>query len=434
MPQRVKDNEAAPMVATWNRYDPGGVLAGRMPHRAGLLCCFACLAGGASAQSTSSAPEPPALRAQAGLQAILRSGQPTPLDALTLSGRRDFLREMRWRDGKLVGFGSAPLVRELDHAQLAAILHFLDSAEYLPLLDAQLVGPPLRLPAPSMRLAAALAALRETAEEDDARRARMVSAVTATATPAVAQRYAELFRSFRDPAIQRTRTSGDLLALFDAAALTVGRNPASFALDDMLRVHAELATRGVATGRTLDRNVIDALLGARRFDAARAFGATRPHLANVPVPHAVDRLGPGFDGRSAFDYDAARNVLTRVALPSPGGMELVMVVGAGCHNSDNALAALHEDVALQGRLRNLNFKVVTAPNGPVGTALLARWNSDHPALPIRVPYSVREWRAIEGPGVPAFYLLRNGRLVDQRIGWPPEGKVLLGELIDETMR
>lgn len=412
--------------------DTGKAVSRLTRLRAGLLACLCCLVGGTWGQTD--APASPVARTQDGLRALLRSARPTPLDALTPYGRRELIRQMSWRDGKLVGFGSAPLIRELDHAQLAAVLRFLDSADYLPMLGEQLVGPPLRLPAPSARWEQAIVSLRRAAQEDDARRVRAITGVTTTEAAATARRYKELFGARAGPATLAARPTGDLLVLFDAAALTAGRSPGTTALDDMLRLHGEFVARGVATGRTIDRNVFDALLAAHRFDQARAFAATRAHLAGVPVPLTVDRLGPDYQGRSAFEFDAARNVLTRVALPAPVGSELVMVVGAGCHNSANALAALHADAALQGRLQGMHLTLVTAPNAAIETGLLTRWNAAKPTMPMRVPYSAHEWRAIGGRGVPAFYLLRNGELVDLRIGWPANGKALLGELLDAAAR
>ncbi|TFW28252.1 hypothetical protein [Massilia horti] len=373
---------------------------------------------------------PAAVHTQEALRAALASGKPTPLDALTPYGKREAIRRMVWRENKMVSFSYVPLTRELDHEQLAAVLRFLDLDYYLPMLDNRLVGPPLRLPAPSEQVEQDLHLLRQFEDEDHARRAEATAPATEIGAPAVLRRYQELFGARLNPATLTAQPLGDLLPLFDAAALAANDNPASPALDDMLWVHRELTARGIDTRRTLDYGVLYAMLAARRFEQARAFAATRPHLADLPIPQVVDPLGSGFKGRSAFAYDAQSNTLTRQALPSPSGTELVMVVGAGCHNSDNALQAIHDDAALQARLRGANLLLVSAPNAPIETHLITEWNAANPAMPIRAPFSVQEWQAIEVTGIPSFYLLRNGKVVDQRKGWPDEGKAELVKLID----
>jgi len=396
--------------------------------------CLCCLASSAGAHSPTGAPAPAIVRSERDLLAALESIEPTPLDALTGYGKREFIREMRWRDDALVGFGTVPLIRELDRAGLAAVLHWLDSSVYLPALERQLVGPPLRLPAPAALVGEAIAALRQFADEEDRRRSAQTAPVTETAAPAVLRRYRDLFGARMDASALTAQPVGDLVVLFDAAALAVERNPGSSALDDLVRVHGEFRSRGVDTARTLDASVMHALLAARQFGQARVFAAGRPNLADMPVPLIEDRLGPTFQERSVFAYDATRNTLVRQALPVPTGVELVMVVGAGCHNSDNALTALHRDAALQARLLGLNLVIVTPPAAGFDTKLLTEWNAANPALPIRVPYRAQEWRDLARTGVPAFYLLRNGQLVGERIGWPANGKALLGELIEQAAR
>jgi hypothetical protein len=382
------------------------------------------------AQAAAAASAPAVVHTQETLRVALASGKPTPLDALTPYGKREAIRQMRWGERGLASFGFTPLIRELDHEQLVAVLRFLDTADYLPMLDKRLVGPPLRLPAPSRQVEKDMQLLQQLADETDTRRAEATATATEVGAPAVLQRYQELFSARLNPATLTAQPRGDLVPLFEAANLAANGNPTSSAVDDMLRVHHEFTTRGIDTRRTLDDAVLSAMLAARRFEEARTFAATRPHLADVPVPRVVDPLGPGFRGRSAFAYDATQNTLTRLSLPSPNGAELVMVVGAGCHNSDNALQAIHEDAALQARLKGTNFVVVTAPNAPIETSLITRWDAANPTMPIRAPYNVREWQGIEVMGIPAFFLLRNGKVVDQRTGWPAEGKAELVKLID----
>jgi hypothetical protein len=198
----------------------------------------------------------------------------------------------------------------------------------------------------------------------------------------------------------------------------------------MLRLHDELTARGIDTRRTLDDAMLYALLAARRFAKAQAFADMRPDLAARAVPQLVDSLGPAFAGRSAFAYDAKHNTLIRIAMPSRSGTELVIVVGAGCHHSANALRALQADPELQRRLQQVHLVLVTAPNAPIDTHLISEWNGVNPSMPIQAPYSATQWEGIDVTGIPSFYLLRNGKVVDRRTGWPDNGKADLLKLID----
>lgn len=387
------------------------------------FCLCAQWAGHAWAQAA-------AVPTQDTVRAALASGKPTPLDALTPHGKHELIREMRWRDGALVSFGHAPLIRELDHEQLAAILHFLRIDDYLSGFSRELVGPPLRLPAPSSQVAHDLQALDDFAQGRGTERAGAFASATEVGAPAVLRRYQELFGKRLLPATLPHQPLGDLLPLFDAAALAALGNPASPALDDLVAVQRELAARGIDTRRTIDDRVLRMMLAARRFEQARIFAATRPELAGTAIPHVEDPLGPDFSGRSVFTYDAARRTLIRQALPAASGMELVLVVGEGCRFSKAALQALQDDAALQVRLRQANLVLVTAPTAPVDTGLMARWNAANPRMPIRAPYSAAEWDVIDVSGIPAFFLLRHGKVIGRHAGWTPEAKAEVLTLLD----
>lgn len=396
-----------------------------------LLFCLCCqLASCTSAEPLTTAPAPLIVHTQEALRAALASGKPTPLDALTPDGKRQVVRQLRWNENGLAGFSTTPLVRELDHGQLAAVLSFLDASAYLPMLEKKLVGPPLRLSALSSQTAQDLQRLRQFADADATRRAAASVTATGIGAPAVLRRYQQLFANRLNPATLSAEPSGNLVALFDAASLAANDNPASSATDDMLRLHHELTARAIDTRRTLDDAMLYALLAARRFAKAQAFAAMRPDLAAIAIPQVVDSLGPAFAGRSAFAYDAKHNILTRVAMLSRSGTELVMVVDAGCHHSANALQALQADPELQRRLRQVHLVLVTAPNAPIDTHLIREWNGANPSMPIHAPHSAAQWESIGVTGIPSFHLLRNGKVVDRRTGWSDNGKANLLKLID----
>jgi hypothetical protein len=395
-----------------------------------FLCCSAL--NSVQAKPADETPFPLAVRTQEQWSAVQRSGQKTPLDALTPYGKRRFVGALKWGDNGLGGFSYAPLVRELNDAQLAAVLVFLDSESSLPTLRAMLDGGPLRLPAPSATVEQGLEQLEQFAASENEKRRSASSFSTTLGAQPLLRYYLDLFgKRMAQSALQR-QPLGDLPLLFDAAALVDGEFPGSPALGHLLLVHGEMAARGIDTRRGFDVAVLKALIGARRFEQARTFAAARPHLGRQAVPKVVDALGAAFAGRSAYQYDAASKTLTRQAVPYPAGHELVMVVDAGCHFSRDALEALRGDADLQARLRKANLVLVTPPRSAISLGFIGNWNAANPSLPLRVPYDVREWQQIDVAGVPEFYLLKGGRVVGQlRSGWPAGGnKAALLRLLD----
>lgn len=379
------------------------------------------LAGVSLAAASEVAPGLLIVRTQAQWQAVIASGQSTPLDALTPHAKKAVVEKMSgaWDERGLHTLPIGELIRQLDREQLRAVLTFLGSEAYLPFAEAQLVGAPLRLAAPSAAVWRDWQRLQSVLTPASASGAESHS--TALASSASVDTYLTLFGKRMSEQDLRQQPPGDLLLLFDAAAITDLLNPGSPAFGDLLRVHRELARRGVDTRRTLDDTVLRAMVAAREFAQARSFVANRPLLASKPIPQVVDHLGKAFAGRSIFDYDSAAHTLVRKALPAAGEIELVMVVNANCQPSRRALDALRADPVLRARLQGANMTIIVPPASAIPYGFVADWNAANPALPIRIPFNVREWSSVNTQRVPTFYLLKNGRVAGEVEGWPVEG-------------
>jgi len=403
----------------------------------GMIICLCCAVALPTLATPSGMeqPAPMVVRTQQQWQAALASGKSTPLDALTPYGKRRFARELIWGSNGLGGFGFKQLVRELSVEQIAAVLAFLDSTSDLPRVTTALAGAPVRMPEPSPEIEQRLEQLIQVErDQTDQRRSAPVFATTSGA-PTLLRRYRDLFGDRINQQSLKEVPPGDLPVLFDAAALVSFDSPGGPASSDMRMVHREMAARGIDTRRTFDGAVLDDLIAAHDFEQARAFAALKPDLPPHVIPKVVDPLGSGFTGRSVFQYDAGSNTLMRSAAPYPDGAELVMVVGAGCHYSRDALQALRQDTDLQARLRKANLVLLIEPTVAIPFRFITEWNSANPALPIRVPYSIGEWAALQNVvSVPAFLLLKNGEVVGRLdSGWPDGGnKAALIKLLDNA--
>jgi len=405
-------------------------MPGRFVRRTILvsLACWTLAAGAAESPA-------PVVRSAAQLESVVASGQPSPLDAFTPYGKRRFLQSLRWNERGLTTFNSASLLRELEPRQIAAMLAFIDAGEYLPAVVNGLAGTPLRLPAPTADAEARLARIERFVDEEARRRDDAAGALTMTDDRQMDRRFVAVFGQHPSRYKLEELPLGDLLPYFDAAALAARGGMDSTATRFLMAVYEEMRGRGIDTRRTFDDTVLRRMLEARAFGQARAFVAGKPHLAGRAVPTVRDPLGPRFKGRSVYRYEAASNTLVREALPHPRGLELVMVVDAGCHFSADALAALRDDAAMRARLLQAGLVLVTPPRSAFSAGFIDEWNRAIPGIPIRLPYRVAEWQAVDVAGVPRFFLLKEGKVVGQVTGWPAEGnKAELLALLDGAAR
>jgi hypothetical protein len=369
-----------------------------------------CVAGMAHAQS--------AVHSRAELTALMASG-PTALDALTPHGKRVFLDSLRWGERELGGFSTAPLVRELTAAQIADVLRLLDSASYADMLVRMLNdGAPLRFAAPSAQLEAAGKAFSKFHEDDQEKRWGSVDAGTALGTAELARHYHAAFAVYLQPQALSSRQDADLLLLFDVAGKVVLSSGDARALGQMRVIYAEFGRRGIDTRRTLDDAMVSALLAGRGFDEARAVADAHPRQGRDAIPRQIDSLGAAFRGRSLYRLDAAANTLERHAVTPMHGIQVVLVVDAGCHFSEDALKAIGSDGALFERLGGAGLLVMTPPRTPVPTRFMADWNAKYPQLALRAPFNAEEWADVDVIGVPTFFILENGRVRATISGWP----------------
>ncbi len=382
-----------------------------------------CLAGAARAQ--------PTVHSRTELTARMASG-PTALDDLTPHGRRVFLDSLRWSERGLGGFSTTPLVRELTAAQIAGVLRLLDSASYTDMLVRMLNdGAPLRFAAPSVQLEALGKAFRTFHEDDQQKRSVSVDAGTALGTDELARYYHLSFSAYLAPKTLSSRQDADLLLLFDVAGLVVSSSGDAQALVQMRAIYEQFGRRGIDTRRTLDDAMVNALLAGRRFGEARAVADAHPRPGREAIPRQIDSLGAAFRGRSLYRFDAAANMLERKAAPRMHGTQVVLVVDAGCHFSEEALMAIGSDGALHERLGGAGMLVMTSPRTPVPTRFMADWNAKYPQLALRAPFNAEEWADVDVVGVPTFFILENRRVRKTIHGWPgPQQKAVLLRALD----
>jgi hypothetical protein len=243
----------------------------------------------------------------------------------------------------------------------------------------------------------------------------------------LAARFGQLFPEAMDrDALHRTDDT-TLHALFDDAWLATYYHPDAAALEAMLGIVAELDARGSTTPRELARTR-NALLAARRFEQAAAFGDSHPRAALSPLPRFVD-AGDIASGRPSAWREAGNGRFERVALDLGPTQVLVM---AGCHFSDDAARGIDADPVL-GPLFRTHAHWLGQPPGVEDPADVEAWNTTHPQAPMLPLYDRDEWPMFPRWVMPTFYVVRDGEVLGSVRGWAPaEARAELVGLLQRT--
>ncbi|MFC0350476.1 hypothetical protein [Undibacterium danionis] len=391
-----------------------------------LAGCIAMSVSAAHAQSTmalvalSPASQDVVVRSASELERRMQAGA-TPLDALTPYGRREFMRGLQWGTKGLSGFSYAALRRELLPDQIMAIAKFLDFEPHVKSLLADAGRfPPLRLPEPDAVLEQRIVAFKTWMDTQSQAEANSSDVLTRNDHSILLSRFEQDFAAELQSNYVEQAKDGDLVLLFQLShsVAFVALSPAS--AQALNRIYQVLKVRGLETRRGIDKDMLEILLRQREFEKARVFVTQHPDLNAEVIPRIEDKLPASFRGRSVYNYDPQSNTLTRTAVKLSVGKQLVVVVGAGCHFSQDALAAISKNVFLQQHLLNANLLIITPPSESIPFHFIQQWNAKHPDMAMVAAARGDEWKDIDVPSVPMFYLYENGRLQKKFEGWYPE--------------
>lgn len=176
------------------------------------------------------------------------------------------------------------------------------------------------------------------------------------------------------------------------------------------RVLGEMERRGLADNRARSR-LFNALLGAGRFDAARALAAQHPDAGLPSVPKSIVDTNPSLP--SAWRFSADGNTLTRIGV----NLEpLQVIVAAGCHFSADAANDISSDPVL-GPVFARHAHWLSLPPGNEQLDALQDWNRSHPQTPMLAIHDRSEWAVIPKWNMPTFAIIQGGKLIDSTHGW-----------------
>lgn len=376
-------------------------------------------------QAATSPAQP--LRSQAQLTAWLEAnaGRPTPFDRLSPGARERFFLDLDWGSRGLTGFDHTDLVHELTQEEVRELLSLFGpewesfSTQVQPSAPRQ---PPVRD--------------NDAALSDLERRYNQYYRVTLTAeldsadgTRAVSDSFDASFPQALDPAALQRLADHDLQLLSRAASVAARYSPADRYTDALRNAFLERERRGTAEAGDL-RELRDALLADRRFDEARALGEAHPDTGLAPLPEFRDPIGPDIGGPTVWRLDAGGTALIRATIDlSP----TQILVTAGCHFSKDAAEDISADPVLGPVFAEHAQWLVPAPG--IESIVAARdWNRRFPGAQVAMIHDRAEWKLFPDWRMPAFHIVRNGRIIDSVVGWPRDPTVNREPLIAALRR
>lgn len=230
--------------------------------------------------------------------------------------------------------------------------------------------------------------------------------------------YRELFSEAARPLNLIAHDRASLKLLLRAAATTATYTQSTESATDIASIVLELERRNLATQKDV-MLAFEALFAARMLQESKAWANA---FVKHDLPRPVSSEVHSKQGPTEWKVLPGSEELIRQDATVPARNYVLIVGHPGCHFSNNAYAALSSDetvaTALQGRVKWL---VPQERNYNIG--LVRDWNLKHPDAKMTIAYKRSEWPIVDTWGTPAFYFIRDGRVVHKVVGWPKEGRI-----------
>lgn len=362
----------------------------------------------------------PTITSKAELARYLRDTPPgtSPLDWLSVGGRRRFLAQLRFGEHGLRDLSLADPQNELTQPQMVQLLHLFGAEKYAAgqgltpaqqsrrererSRDAEVRGCTVGTCPESVieRRFDDLALYKPQGTMTDASRAALVS-----------QRYDRLFSSYQVPERLGSTSDPDLRLLKRAVEEALFLVPDGTHAAQLQMDLAEMQRRNMIDDRDY-ASLYQALVASRRFTEAAALASRHAGMKveTIPTLRGTGSLPPKWP--SALTVDAHDGTMIRQAFDLSAPLNIVVV--ASCHFSKDAARAIEMDA----RLRPIftSHAIWLAPQNESLNAA-REWNRQFPRQPIHVAWKDSEWSMLDSWAMPTFYIFRHGQLVMKFSGW-----------------
>lgn len=246
-------------------------------------------------------------------------------------------------------------------------------------------------------------------------------------TRAIVQAHGELFGDERNRATLDGVTDSNLDLLFQAAREVEFYTGEMSHVLEMMRLHEELESRGIAEGQHR-ADLYGALIHARLFDRARTFERAHPTQGLEKLPEVRQAADAGGAGPTVWTISPDARLLTARALDLRGPATIVVVSHPTCHFSRGAAAAISDDAVL-GPVFARHARWLVPPGHRLDFELMQQWNRQHPRAPVSLVVERYDWPMFDDWATPTFYFFKGGALTRKVSGWPLDGAGRRDEII-----
>jgi hypothetical protein len=103
--------------------------------------------------------------------------------------------------------------------------------------------------------------------------------------------------------------------------------------------------------------------------------------------------------------------------------QIELIIVGSCHVAKQAARALEDSIEAQQLLSRRKILWVEPASRHLDIEHVQRWNETFPNYPMSVATRNSEWIGIDMTASPAFYLMKNGRVVATHRGWSRDGSI-----------
>lgn len=353
--------------------------------------------------------EPQVIGSHEELEAYLATNPSTPFDALSAPARARFHRSLTFRAGRLAGFGTHDLRRELSAEQGLQLLRlFGPEAETY----ASVIFPNGHVPLSEEERASevekrysAMLDVRSTWDDSTSGRERAEQ---------MSQAYLRLFPP-ADHGVLEALTERELRTRLEAASLVARGHLLGATIDEVL--HLARALDGLHGLREEDAAIVQGLLiAARRFDDARALATRFPSLERIPAFAPLEVPG----ARTLWQVGQDR-ILTQKPAPSLNTVQVVITASPICAPTLRLAEATDADETLKALLESAIWLVPAFPNLLIDP--IVEWEQRYPWAPLQLVHRETDWPEVEEWETPVLYFVKDGKVLETVTGWPIEGRM-----------
>ncbi len=187
------------------------------------------------------------------------------------------------------------------------------------------------------------------------------------------------------------------------------------------KIYSELEFRKILSRNEM-RDFFRALITARKFELVDKFNDDIADLKQS-LPQFFTQVSFEQSKPSIWFVDQLANKVTRQNIDLSAPHLLVVVSHPSCGYSAAATKQIASSSALMSRLKE-RMVWVTPQDSNFHFQKLQDWNKQYPELSIHFIDIAEKWSLPRTTSTPIFYLLKNGKVVEEITEWPRDGSNL----------